>query len=259
VSPATLAGYGHDLDLWDRWLDSKQLPETPEGIRPFEKFLRLRRMKQASINHALSTLRGYYRWLIGQGRATKNPFNLLDPVKIPVKLPQVLTQAEVTLLIESSNGRDRAILELLYGCGLRASELLTLEKIYLDEGYVIVNGKGNKERMIPLNPSSIRALRYYLEIRPATESRQLILSAYGKPLTRRGLYEIISKVSMKILGKKIHPHTLRHTFATHLLEGGANIRAIQELLGHADLNTTMRYTHCSPELLRHEYNHHPRA
>ena len=228
----------------------------------------------SSIRRNIAAVRSYYRFLLGEGVVVRDPSERLETPRRWRTLPEVLTVAEVEKLLAAPTldhplaFRDRALLELAYGAGLRVSEWISLgvRDVMLDEAMVRVFGKGAKERLVPIGRSAIGATAVYLrELRPRLESGagqgRLLLNARGRPLTRMGAWKILRKyVDAAGITKRVTPHTLRHSFATHLLEGGADLRAVQEMLGHADISTTQIYTHVDREYLRTVHRQfHPRA
>ncbi len=228
----------------------------------------------ASIRRNVSAVRTYFRFLLGEGHLVRDPSERLEAPKRWRELPDVLTADEVGRLLAAPSldeplaFRDRAMLELAYGAGLRVSEWIALgvRDLALDEGVVRVFGKGGKERLVPVGRPAIGAVAIYVrELRPKLERGAgkgiLFLNARGEPLTRMGAWKILRKyVGQAGLEKHVSPHTLRHSFATHLLEGGADLRAVQEMLGHADISTTQIYTHVDREYLRTVHRqYHPRA
>ncbi|HDJ4217099.1 TPA: site-specific tyrosine recombinase XerD [Staphylococcus aureus] len=227
-----------------------------------------------SIARFISTIRSFHQFAIREKYAAKDPTVLLDSPKYDKKLPDVLNVDEVLALLETPdlnkiNGyRDRTMLELLYATGMRVSELihLELENVNLIMGFVRVFGKGDKERIVPLGDAVIEYLTTYIEtIRPQllkkTVTEVLFLNMHGKPLSRQAIWKMIKQNGVKAnIKKTLTPHTLRHSFATHLLENGADLRAVQEMLGHSDISTTQLYTHVSKSQIRNMYNQfHPRA
>jgi integrase/recombinase XerD len=228
----------------------------------------------ATISRKTACLRSFYRHLRREELIADDPTATLSPPQKSRKLPHVLTQAEVTKLLETAKGttpielRDRALLEVMYGCGLRASEAIGLEigDVDLRRGFVRPHGKGSKERIVPLGREAGRALERYLrggraDLVGAKIERKLFVNFRGGALTRQGLYKIIQRHAKAVgLEQKMSPHTLRHTFATHLLSGGCDLRSVQEMLGHADVATTQLYTHLSREKIKEVYfRAHPRA
>ena len=226
--------------------------------------------KKSSIGRKLAAIRAFFKYLLRLGKVAKNPAELVATPKKEKRVPFHLTIDEVIALVEAPRGaelltlRDRVILETLYSCGIRVSELTGLDVMHLDldDGLVRVLGKGNKERIVPLGSYARQAISAYLALRgnPPADA-PLLLNARGGRLTSRSVGRIVDKYILKLATvKKISPHTLRHTFATHLLEGGADLRAIQELLGHASLSTTQKYTHVSIDRLMEVYDKaHPKA
>ena len=247
---------------------------TPRVLREFVYQLKDLGLSPASIRRNVSAVRSYFRFLMGDGHLVRDPSERLDTPKRWRSLPEVLTVAEIQKLVAAPTMddplyfRDRAMLELAYGAGLRVSEWIgiAVKDVVLDEGLVRVFGKGSKERLVPIGRSAITALAIYIrEQRPAIErgggKGALFLNARGEPLSRMGAWKILRKyVKRTGITKRVYPHTLRHSFATHLLEGGADLRAVQEMLGHADISTTQIYTHVDREYLRQVHRkYHPRA
>jgi integrase/recombinase XerD len=228
----------------------------------------------ATINRKTACLRSFFRHLRREELIEVDPTAALSPPTKSRKLPRVLTYGEVKRLLESVNGaspiglRDRALLEVMYGCGLRASETVDLDvnEVDLRRGFVRPHGKGNKERIVPLGREAAGAVTRYLRggrpqlVGSQPESR-LFVNFRGGPLTRQGLYKIIRRHAVDVgLDDRMSPHTLRHSFATHLLSGGCDLRSVQEMLGHADVATTQLYTHLSGERIKEVYfKSHPRA
>lgn len=228
----------------------------------------------ATISRKTACLRSFYRHLRREELIDADPTATLEPPAKSRKLPQVLSHGEVTRLLEGAAGadaiamRDRALLELMYGCGLRASEAVGLELTDIDlrRGFVRPHGKGSKERIVPLGSQASAAVGRYLrsgrpELVGSSPERHLFVNFRGGTLTRQGLYKIIQRHAKAAgLDGKMSPHTLRHTFATHLLSGGCDLRSVQEMLGHADVSTTQLYTHLSTERIKEVYfAAHPRA
>ncbi len=228
----------------------------------------------ATIHRKSACLRSFYRHLRRDGLLDTDPTATLSTPRRSRKLPQVLTRGEIEKLLSQPRGtepaalRDRALLELMYACGLRASEAIGLELLDVDvqEGVLRARGKGSKERIVPIGQAALKALRIYLERgRPAlvkgAPEVHLFVNFRGGQLTRQGLYKIVRRHAATAgLADRMSPHTLRHTFATHLLAGGCDLRSVQEMLGHADVSTTQLYTHLSSERLKDVYfRAHPRA
>ncbi|HEX4734434.1 MAG TPA: site-specific tyrosine recombinase [Thermoleophilaceae bacterium] len=228
----------------------------------------------ATLHRKAACLRSFYRHLRRENLLDSDPTAALSSPRRGKRLPEVLTRSEVQALLSAPKGsdpaslRDRALLEVMYACGLRASEVIGLEvtDVDLDDGLLRARGKGSKERVVPVGSAAVAALRSYLAHgRPAlvklTPERALFVNFRGQALTRQGLYKIVRRHALSIgLADRMSPHTLRHTFATHLLSGGCDLRSVQEMLGHADVATTQLYTHLSPDHLKDVYfRAHPRA
>lgn len=226
-----------------------------------------------TLARIISGIKSFFRWLLHEHYIGEDPTLLFEGPRIGRKLPEVLSVEEIDAMIEAADMskfegvRNRAIMETLYGCGLRVSELINLEisRIYADEQYIIVRGKGDKERLVPMAGTTLSAIKEYLELRgditiKRGEDNIVFVSRRGRRLTRMMVYYIVSGLAEKAgVEKEISPHTLRHSFATHLLEGGANLRAIQQMLGHESISTTEIYLHLDRSYLRNEIlTHHPR-
>jgi integrase/recombinase XerC len=245
-------------------------------IRSFLSQLHEQGLSKVSVGRALAALRSMYKWLAREGMVQQNPAKLVATPKAPRKLPRVPTLEEMNTLLDSSMPetasfpeRDRAIFELLYGCGLRNSELVGIELADLDSGngLVLVRGKGKKQRYVPLEGKAEEALKNYLAARQKVlaeakkNTRKLFINRRGGALTTRSVGRIVKQIAVASgLSPEIHPHTLRHAFGTHLLSEGADLRAIQELLGHERLSTTQKYTQLSIKQVMEVYDRtHPRA
>jgi integrase/recombinase XerD len=279
---------GHSKNTVEAYLrDLRRLGEfaTARGVRdPARLTLRLLRdfvyllkdlgLSAASIRRAVSAIRTYYGFLLGEGRVKNDPSDRLESPRRGRVLPDTLSVQEVEALLAAPHvdqpmaWRDRALLELAYGAGLRVSEIcgLALTDLLLSENLVRVFGKGGKERLVPIGRSVIGAASVYLHTtRPALDrgksKNKVLLNARGEPLSRVGAWGIVRRATQRAgITKRVTPHTLRHSFATHLLEGGADLRAVQEMLGHADLSTTQIYTHVDREYLRSIHKQfHPRG
>jgi integrase/recombinase XerD len=226
------------------------------------------------VQRKVACLRSFYRHLRREHILEQDPTADLRGPRLGARLPKVLSRDEIQALLGQPKGtspvalRDRALLETMYACGLRASEAIALERsqVDLDAGIVCTRGKGSKERIVPIGSVALRSLRQYLDKgRPRLvglrDEPRVFVNARGQALSRQGLYKIIQRHARAAgLERKMSPHTLRHTFATHLLAGGCDLRSLQEMLGHADIGTTQIYTHLSPERLREVYfEAHPRA
>ena len=272
--------YRRDLAHCARWLEASiselQAPAraTAAELEQYVAQLRADGLAPATVARRIAALRAFYRHLQLLGTRGDNPAAELVPPRRQRKLPRTLSPGEAERLIDAANGttpralRDSAIVELLYGAGLRVSELVSLERgsVQLEDRLVRCVGKGDKERVVPVGRRAVEALRRYLARgRPHLDRRhrpELFLNAKGGPLTRAGVFLILRKVAAKagLEPERVHPHLLRHSFATHLLEGGADLRSVQEMLGHADLATTELYTHVSDARRRELYfQAHPHA
>jgi integrase/recombinase XerD len=282
LSRNTLEAYRCDLLQFGRFLDERDVAAADATSADVADFLtRLatgdvdhRPASPATIHRKSACLRSFYRHLRREGVRESDPTASLSTPRRSRKLPQVLTRGEVERLLSQPRGtdphalRDRALLELMYACGLRASEAIGLElgDVDLDERVLRARGKGSKERIVPVGQQAARAVRIYLERgRPALVKNRpelhLFVNFRGTHLTRQGLYKIVRRHATTAgLEDRMSPHTLRHTFATHLLAGGCDLRSVQEMLGHADVATTQLYTHLSSERLKDVYfKAHPRA
>ncbi len=280
ASPHTLAAYERGLDCYQAFLGSEGVASLDEIdpllVSAYEQSLRKQGLAPTSIRQRLSVVRGFHRFCVRDGNAKVNPAESVRAPKVPARLPDVLSVEEVGALLdrlddESPQGlRNRAMLEILYGCGLRVSELTGLNPadLFLEDGFVRVFGKGSKERIVPIAGAALRAVQVYLASgRPALAeaasgrpSEALFLNKRGGRITRQSVHSIVARAGGAIGREDLHPHTLRHSFATHLLEGGADLRIIQELLGHESISTTQIYTHVDRSHIREEYRHaHPRA
>jgi integrase/recombinase XerD len=278
ASPRTDEAYGRDLARFAAYALARGASGPPDVtarlLREYVYHLKDVGLAAASIRRNISALRTYFKFLLGEGHVTHDPSERLESPKRWRTLPDVLSVAEVEKLLASPAlddplvFRDRALLELAYGAGLRVSEWISIgvRDVMFDEGLVRVFGKGSKERLVPIGRRAIGALASYVrELRPRLERGEgrgaLFLNARGQPLTRMGAWKILRKyVDRAGIEKHVSPHTLRHSFATHLLEGGADLRAVQEMLGHADISTTQIYTHVDREYLRSVHRqYHPRA
>lgn len=278
LSEHTVAAYRRDLDQYFefcRRARSDPVAATHQTVRRFLAWLTTRGMARASVHRKAATLRSFYRFCVRRGARADNPATVVSTPKRASLLPAVLKRAQVEILIELPPGddpagvRDRAILELLYGCGIRVGELTALDMDELDfsRGQVRVLGKGRKERIIPMGEPASDALRTYLAkarssfMRDGSPPAALFYNRRGNRIGQRDVRAVVTKYAREAVpGGKTSPHTFRHTYATHLLEGGADLRTVQELLGHVDLRTTQIYTRVSRERLRQVYElTHPRA
>lgn len=276
LSTNTIDAYLTDLDKLLRFLSEENIhvyDVTLEHLETFSAGLLDLGIHPSSQARILSGIRAFYRFLVMDGRLNADPTELLESPQTGFHLPEVLTVEEIDNLIESidlstpEGQRNRTMLEVLYSCGLRVSELCTLKlsDLYLEQGFIKVEGKGSKQRLVPISPRAIKELHYYfidrnaIAIKPGYEDF-VFISRRGKNISRIMVFHIIKELADRIgLTKNISPHTFRHSFATHLLEGGANLRAIQTMLGHESIGTTEIYTHIDRNMLRSEIiEHHPR-
>jgi integrase/recombinase XerD len=283
ASRNTIASYRLDIARYCAFLEADGI-HSPDGITDAHLAGFLRSLHRAglaarSISRACSAVRGFHKFLLGDGLAQTNPAELLDAPRIERTLPDVLSIAEIeSILSQPAEGphdrrklwiRDRAILEILYASGLRVSEVITLRQAQVlgAQGILRVFGKGSKERIVPVGGSALRWIERYrtecriLLLRRGTSQDMLFLNARGGPLTRMAIWNIVRQYTHKAGVKKdVHPHTFRHSFATHLLEGGADLRSVQEMLGHSDISTTQIYTHIDREYLKEVHRtFHPRS
>ncbi len=278
LSPLTQDAYRRDLIRFTEYAVARgtaaPFDVTARLLRDYVYHLKDLGLAPASIRRNVSAVRSYFKFLTGDGIVVRDPSERLETPQRWRTLPDVLSVEEVQRLLASPTlddtlvFRDRALLELAYGAGLRVSEWISLgvRDLLLEDGLVRVFGKGSKERLVPIGRSAIGAAAIYLrELRPKLEKGEgkgvLLLNARGRPLTRMGAWKILRRhVERAGIEKHVTPHTLRHSFATHLLEGGADLRAVQEMLGHVDIATTQIYTHVDREYLRKVHrSYHPRA
>lgn len=244
-----------------------------EDVSAFEADQVGRGCAPSSVKRRMSAIKGFYLFLVREGYIDKSPAASIPVPKQPERLPDVLSIAQIDEMLSKQAAsspadlRNRAILEVLYGCGLRVSELCDLDRgdVFFDEGFLRVVGKGSKERIAPISGAAASALATYLNdararLAGSKASSAVFLNARGGRLSRQSVHSIVARAGRTIGVANLHPHTLRHSFATHLLEGGADLRVIQELLGHADISTTQIYTHVDRSHIQEEYRHaHPRA
>ena len=269
MSPNTVASYCHDVEAF---LESTGLDPVAVQTPDIEDYLGSIKVSKRSSARLLSALRNFFDWCVQEGEIKYNPCDNVDSPKLGKYLPAVLSVEEVSAIMDSvdlksaTGKRDRAILEVLYGCGLRVSEAATLRisRIDFEEGFVDVIGKGDKQRLVPLGEMAADAVKAYLPERPVPAARPyediLFLNRFGKPLSRISIFNMVKKQAM-IAGihKEISPHTFRHSFATHLIENGADLRIVQEMLGHESILTTEIYTHIdSSTWYKSVLEHHPR-
>jgi integrase/recombinase XerC len=276
-SPHTIKAYRQDLTLFAAYAGSRGWKQIDHiAVRGFLSQLYEKGLSKVSVARALAAVRSLYRWLAREGVVEQNPAKLVATPKLPKKLPRVPTIEEMNAVIDGQMPdvaafpeRDRLMFELLYGCGIRNSELtgIDLDHIHLSAEAILIRGKGKKERQVPFGDSVQTALAVYLPERQkvlgaiSKHSPALLINRRGGRLTTRSVGRIIKKIAVaKGLSPDVHPHTLRHAFGTHMLEEGADLRAIQELLGHERLATTQRYTQLSMKHVLQVYDQtHPRA
>lgn len=277
LSENSCEGYRRDVDRLLAWLAEGGImlrDVTTDTLRLFLGDLHDLGIAERSQARMVSGLRSFFRYLTLEGYLEADPTELLESPKLGLHLPEVLTVAEIDAMIAAIDPtkdeaqRDRAMMETLYGCGLRVSELVNLEmsRVYASEGYLIVRGKGDKERMVPMSDTSVAEITAWLDdrqrlpVKPGEENI-LFLNRRGHRLTRQRAFQIVKGLAEAAgIRKTISPHTLRHSFATHLLEGGANLRAIQQMLGHESIATTQIYIHLDSSALRDDImRYHPRA
>jgi integrase/recombinase XerD len=271
-SKNTVSAYVSDIGQFKEFIGKKNLQIAGENeIKKFIQTSQEKEGSQATSARKLSSIKTFYKFLAIDGIIEEMPVVGITTGKKPQRLPDTIDVEKINDLMESANGikpadyRDRAILEVLYGGGLRISELTNLnyDDIDREEGYVIVFGKGSKERLVPLGRVAIKAVSDYIakgwsKLKKDGE-KALFINVRGARLTRQAVWLIVKKYS-EIAGTEIHPHTLRHSFATHLLENGADLRSVQKLLGHSSISTTQVYTHISKKHLKNVYfSYHPRA
>ncbi len=276
ASSNTLSSYLRDVGQYTRWLEGEGLAPEQAAQSDVEAYMRALSAKGKSVStvtRSLASLKSFYTYLLGAGRVEVNPAKGLAPAKVERKLPQILTSKEVELFLEqpepsdAKGCRDRAMLELLYATGIRVSELigLDLDHLNLSAGFIRCASRG-RERIIPLYPAAVRALQDYVEhVRPQMierpDEKALFVNLTGERKSRQGFWKSIKHYQEKAgIHKDITPHTLRHSFAAHLLENGADLRSIQEMLGHADISSTQIYAQLVNQKLKDVYNKaHPRA
>ena len=268
MSPNTVVSYCHDVEAFLEFYGG-----NPRDVKPGDITSYLGRKTDQGISkrsgaRLLSSLRSFFSWCVEEGEIKVNPCDRVESPKLGKYLPEVLSVEEVTAILESVplGHRDRAILEVLYGCGLRVSEVssLKLSRVFMDDGFVSVIGKGNKQRLVPLGEMAADAIKAYLPARhaPAAPAYDdyLFLNKFGKPISRVSIFNMVKTQAMAAgVNKEISPHTFRHSFATHLIENGADLRIVQEMLGHESILTTEIYTHIDSSTWHKSIlEHHPR-
>ena len=275
----TLESYGRDLRRYIFFIEEEKkindiTKVTPEVIVEYLTRIRNQGLAANSMNRSLAALRGFYKYLLREKILTENPLANIELAKVWMKLPETISKEEMKIILaqpgNQSNAdiRNAAMLELLYATGIRVSELinLTMNSINWQVGFLIVMGKGSKERIVPIGKIAYDCTRRYVdEIRPRYMQKKstdvLFLNRFGKRFTRQGFWKIVAAYAKKAgLQKKVYPHTFRHSFASHLLEGGADLRTVQVMLGHSDISTTQIYTHITRERLKEVHSkYHPRS
>ena len=270
MSPNTVASYSSDVR---KFFSAVDVPPSEVSTNDVNDYLAsVEGLSKRSQARLLSSLCSFFDWQILEGDRKENPCDPIDPPKKGRYLPAVLSVEEVGAIMDSvdlstwTGRRDRAILEVLYGCGLRVSEAveLRISHVYLDEGFVRVVGKGDKERIVPMGEMAVSAVRNYLAVRPEPDGQEyddiLFLNRFGRSLSRVSMFNMVKRQAMAAgIHKEISPHTFRHSFATHLIENGADLRVVQDMLGHENITTTEIYTHIdSSTWQKAVLEHHPR-
>lgn len=273
-SENTIKAYNNDLKKFKNFIKNKTINNIDDNsIKDYIKYLNKNNNDTRTISHNISTLRSFYKFLLIEKKVNKNPMEYIELPKTKKTLPKTLSIEEVDKLLDikltdSFSYRNKAMLELMYSSGLRVSELINVSIHDIDTSNCIIRimGKGSKERIVPLGDYAIRYIELYLkEYREKLVKNELndylFLNNHGKKMTRQGFFKILKSIAReKNIKTNFSPHTLRHSFATHLLNGGADLRSIQEMLGHSDISTTQIYTHVSKEQLKENYkNYHPHA
>lgn len=281
-SPLTIEAYGRDLVRYRNYLRERDCT-TLEAIDraiivDYMGALQTCGLAPASVERNISALKSFHRFAVREGLTENDPTATISMPKVPVTLPHVISIDQVGDLLDqpfpetAAGMRDKAMLEVMYGCGLRVSELVGLDRsvVFIDDGYLRVHGKGDKERIVPIGGTAAVALETYLtSARPLLHPQKSIapidgsaafLNVRGRRITRQAVHTSVTRYGTQVGLDSLHPHTLRHSFATHMLEGGADLRVIQEILGHSDIATTQIYTHVDRSHIRAEYlSTHPRA
>ncbi len=275
LSDNTVSAYKRDFKKLLLYLNEAHINPLEAKLKHLRDFLvEINEMGISARSQArlISSIKSFYNFLIYKNKIESNPTELLESPKIGLRLPEVLSVEEIDRIIGAldmsklESTRNRAIIEVLYGSGVRVSELIgiQLSKIYIEEKYMLIDGKGNKQRLVPLSDESIKQINYWLQDRNQLKIKKgnedyLFLNRRGGQLTRAMIFKIVKKLSELVgIKKRVSPHIFRHSFATHLLENGANLRAIQQLLGHESITTTELYTHVDIQHLRYTIEHyHP--
>ena len=279
LSKITLESYGNDLKRYIFFLENRGIggPDEvkPSDIRDFIALLSDMGLAPSSVSRNVSSIKSYHKFALAEDFSSSDPSAHIEMPKTPKELPVVMAVEDIEkifLAVNTETGlgkRDRAMMEVMYACGLRITELLKIDynSVIFPEGIIRVVGKRNKERVVPIGPGALAALKTYLsDVRPelavkGNSKGTLFLNSRGESMSRMGFWKILRKyVQLANLSTDIHPHSFRHSFATHLLEGGADLRSVQEMLGHADISTTQIYTHIDREHLKQVYRQfHPRG
>ncbi len=278
ASQNTMDAYSRDLVRFARFLEGLGNPGfdeiRPQDVTSYLSFLHNSGLAANSMNRSLAAIRGFYKYLLREKKINRNPASQIELARVWMRLPDVLSQKEMADLLAQPGSktpaglRDSAMLELMYATGIRVSELigLTINSINWHVGYLVASGKGEKQRIVPVGRMAYESVKRYLETaRPVflkgSDSNLLFLNRFGRGLTRQGFWKIVKTYAAKAgLSRKVHPHTFRHSFASHLLEGGADLRSVQIMLGHADISTTQIYTHVTREHLKEVHRRfHPRG
>lgn len=274
LSPNTVAAYRRDLEQFRAFLEEEGIPVEEVTVHDLQTWLfhlHEQGYARSSLQRKVSAVRRFFHHLVVEGILPANPATLLEPMKAPKKLPEVLREEDIQKVLDAWQPgdpvgiRNKALVEVLYGSGMRVSELVSLRVRDLDlrEGIARVLGKGRKERIVPLSPKALEALTRYLDVRRefSPQTDHVFVSRRGRPLARQRVWEILREVFRELAEVEgVYPHLLRHSFATHLLSRGADLRVIQELLGHARLATTQVYTHLSMDQVKQAFRKaHPRG
>ncbi len=279
IAQNTMEAYGRDLRRFGLFVNKKKKlidvhEVTPEVIIEYLVQIRDEGLAANSMNRSLAALRGFYKYLLHEKIITQNPLAHIELAKVWMKLPDTISKEEMKAILDQPGNqtataiRDTAMLELLYATGIRVSELinLTMNSMNWQVGFLIAMGKGSKERIVPVGKIAYDCVRRYVdEVRPKLMQKKitdvLFLNRFGQKFTRQGLWKIVSGYAKKAgLKKKVYPHTFRHSFASHLLEGGADLLTVQVMLGHSDISTTQIYTHITRERLKEVHQkYHPRS
>ena len=271
----TVQAYSRDLTRFFDFLEKQELTPLEVSKDQITEYTSIigRRLSSRSVARNISAVRSFFRFLVSEGRIKSSPTRLVETPRVSMRLPGVLSQADVEHLLSQPDvsrpigQRDMAMLEILYATGLRVSELVNLktQDLNLEAGYVRTLGKGSKERVIPMGEKAVAAVKEYLSgarirLTKGTNSPYLFLTFRGRPMTRQGFWKIIKKYGRQaLIKKKLTPHSIRHSFASHLLDAGADLRSVQVMLGHADISTTQIYTHVTRERLKDVHQKcHPR-